>query len=81
MRESHQVDRNIDFQLAQELRHFPIAVHGDVDKPIERSAHPLLESSTLPGAQRDADHFESRTIVPLQHAHQQMRDRMVAEIG
>ena len=67
-RETHQVDDNIDLELANEQRHVAIAFAVDVDEAIECALQPRAHVALIVGAKRDGDHLEARAIVPLDQA-------------
>ena len=71
-----QIDRDVNLELPQQLRHFRIAFRSDIVKQIERRHQTGAHVAAVVGAERNSDDLEPRVVVELEQLRHQIRSRM-----
>ena len=76
---AHQIDRDIDVHVRDELRHLGVAVGSHVEEVVERAGNARMHLAVR-RAEADAGGFEPGLVVALEHARDKPRHRVVIEV-
>src|SRR5436309_3163756 len=74
-----EVDRDIDFALAQQLGNLAIAVRTRRVHPVERANYPPPDVAAVVTAERDAHDLETGAVMPLDQLGDQIGGGMLVE--
>ena len=77
-RVAHQIDRDVDFHLAQLGRHIRIAHAHAVHAPVEGARQGTCIQERSPKRKNKTSHLEPRAVMLLDHIRYQGRNRIVA---
>jgi hypothetical protein len=81
LRITHQIDRYVHLQSAQELCHFTISFGSDVVELIERGDETRAYVTAIVAAKANPEHLETAPIVALQELRDQLGYRMPPKIS
>src|SRR3954451_7696018 len=76
-----EIDYNVDFKLAYQLRDLAIVHRFHIDKTIKCGDDPLSHLASIICTKRNRSRIKARPIVMFKAAGDCVRDRMVAKIG